>query len=202
IGDNVPERPAIVDCRLSAVRTPMALQFCATILAVRQRFILIFPSTKPSPAGSSLDGGNCCVAENNFCQLIGHMTASLQKHFVGVYEHQRGPCSIRVRVKLCIDLRNRLMTRSRSVALQLFRTKSPDHLIAEAEAPDRQMKRTLGPLALTCLGIGAVIGAGIFSLTGTAAAGQTFASGFETPVINFIQAWFSGTGVVLGRAGA
>src|SRR6266478_9257213 len=94
------------------------------------------------------------------------------------------------------------MRRSRAVALQLFRTKSPEHLIAEAEAPERQMKRTLGPLALTCIGIGAVIGAGIFSLTGTAAAGQTFASGLETPVINFIQAWFSGTGVVLGRAGA
>src|SRR5215470_2191379 len=94
------------------------------------------------------------------------------------------------------------MRRSRTVPLQLFRTKSPDHLIAEAEAPDRQMKRTLGPLALTCLGIGAVIGAGIFSLTGTAAAGQTFGSGLETPVINFIQSWFSGTGAVLGRAGA
>jgi hypothetical protein len=52
---------------------------------------LIFPSTKPSPAGSSLDGGNRCVAENNFCQLIGHMTTSLQKHPVGVYEHQRAP---------------------------------------------------------------------------------------------------------------
>ncbi len=60
----------------------------------------------------------------------------------------------------------------------------------------------MGRVALTCIGIGAVIGAGIFSLTGTAAAGQTFASGLETPVINFIQAWFSGTGVVLGRAGA
>ena len=64
------------------------------------------------------------------------------------------------------------------------------------------MKRTLGPVALTAIGIGAVIGAGIFSLTGTAAAGQTFASGLETPVINFIQAWVSGTGAVLGRAGA
>src|SRR5437762_5757251 len=104
--------------------------------------------------------------------------------------------------KLWIDQSNCLMTRSRPVALQLFRTKSPDLLIAEAEAPDRQMKRTLGPLALTCIGIGAVIGAGIFSLTGTAAAGQTFASRLETPVINFIQSWFSGTGVVLGRAGA
>ncbi len=94
------------------------------------------------------------------------------------------------------------MTRSRDVALQLFRTKSPDLLIAEAEAPERQMKRTLGPVALTAIGIGAIIGAGIFSLTGTAAAGQTFASRLETPVINFIQAWMSGTGVVFGRAGA
>src|SRR5262249_32004417 len=108
----------------------------------------------------------------------------------------------RLTQKLWIDRRNCLMTRSRAVALQLFRTKSPDHLIAEAAAPERQMKRTLGPLALTCIGIGAVIGAGIFSLTGTAAAGQTFASGLETPIINFIQAWFSGTGIVLGRAGA
>ena len=64
------------------------------------------------------------------------------------------------------------------------------------------MKRTLGPVALTAIGIGAIIGAGIFSLTGTAAAGQTFASRLETPVINFIQAWISGTGVVFGRAGA
>src|SRR2546430_16281406 len=84
------------------------------------------------------------------------------------------------------------MTRSRAVALQLFRTKSPDLLIAEAAAPERQMKRTLGPIALTAIGIGAIIGAGIFSLTGTAAAGQTFASRLETPVINFIQAWVSG----------
>src|SRR5438128_10042924 len=64
------------------------------------------------------------------------------------------------------------------------------------------MKRALGALDLTAIGIGAVIGAGIFSLTGTAAAGQTFASRLETPVINFIQAWVSGTAVVFGRAGA
>ena len=88
------------------------------------------------------------------------------------------------------------------MALDLFRTKSPDALIAEAAAPDRQMKRTLGAFALTCIGIGAIIGAGIFSLTGTAAAGQTFASRLETPVLNFIQAWLSGTAVVFGRSGA
>ena len=74
--------------------------------------------------------------------------------------------------------------------------------MAEAAAPQRQMKRTLGAFALTCIGIGAIIGAGIFSLTGTAAAGQTFGSYFQTPVLNFIQAWLSGTDVVLGRSGA
>ncbi|MFZ1220664.1 MAG: amino acid permease [Chthoniobacterales bacterium] len=72
----------------------------------------------------------------------------------------------------------------------------------EAAAPERQMKRTLGAFDLTCIGIGAIIGSGIFAMTGTAAAGQTFSSRLETPVLNFIQAWFSGADVVLGRAGA
>jgi len=94
------------------------------------------------------------------------------------------------------------MRRSAAVALQLFRTKNPDLLIAEAAAPDRQMKRTLGAFDLTCLGIGAVIGTGIFALIGTAIAGQTFPTRLETPVLNFIQAWLSGGDVVLGRAGA
>ena len=133
------------------------------------------------------------------------MIATLQKHFLCVDCTETaarlfGPT--RSTSKALVDHSNCLVTRSRAVALQLFRTKSPDLLIAEAAAPERQMKRTLGPLALTCIGIGAVIGAGIFSLTGTAAAGQTFASRLETPVINFIQAWVSGTGVVFGRAGA
>src|SRR5438067_3349843 len=74
--------------------------------------------------------------------------------------------------------------------------------MAEAAAPERRLKRVLGPVALTAMGIGAIIGAGIFSLTGTAAAGQTFSSRLETPVINFLQAWFSGADVILGRSGA
>ena len=72
----------------------------------------------------------------------------------------------------------------------------------EAAAPERQMKRTLGAFDLTCIGIGAIIGSGIFAMTGTAAAGQSFSSRLETPVLNFIQAWFSGGEVLLGRAGA
>jgi basic amino acid/polyamine antiporter, APA family len=106
------------------------------------------------------------------------------------------------RPKLWIDHANCLMRRSRAVALQLFRTKNADHLIAEAAAPERQMKRTLTAFDLTCIGIGAVIGTGIFALIGTAIAGQTFPTRLETPVLNFVQAWLSGADLALGRSGA
>jgi APA family basic amino acid/polyamine antiporter len=88
------------------------------------------------------------------------------------------------------------------MASQLLKTKSPDLLIREAEAPERQMKRTLSAFDLTALGIGAIIGAGIFSLVGTAAAGQTFSGKLQTPLLNFITAWFSGAQVQMGRPGA
>src|SRR5438105_12078202 len=106
------------------------------------------------------------------------------------------------RAKLWIDHANWLMRRSPAVALQLFRTKSPDLLIAEAEAPERQMKRTLTAFDLTCIGIGAIIGTGIFALIGTAIAGQTFPTRLETPILNYFQACVSGGDVVLGCAGA
>src|SRR5689334_17644797 len=54
---------------------------------------------------------------------------------------------------------------------QLTRRKPIADATADAEAPEHRLKRTLGPLDLTALGIGAIIGAGIFSSTGTAAAG-------------------------------
>src|SRR5881396_521196 len=94
------------------------------------------------------------------------------------------------------------MTRSQPVGSQLFKTKSPDHLMAEAASAERQMKRTLTAFDLTCIGIGAIIGTGIFALIGTAIAGQTFPTRLETPILNFIQAWLSGADVILGRAGA
>jgi basic amino acid/polyamine antiporter, APA family len=95
------------------------------------------------------------------------------------------------------------MTRFRLVALQLFKTKSPDHLLAEAAAPDRQLKRALGAFDLTCFGIGAVIGAGIFALAGTAAAGEQIeASLWKTPVLNFIIAHITHAELVYGRPGA
>jgi APA family basic amino acid/polyamine antiporter len=52
----------------------------------------------------------------------------------------------------------------------LFATKPIDRLLKEAgETGDHVLKRALGPVNLMTLGIGAIIGAGIFVLTGSAA---------------------------------
>jgi APA family basic amino acid/polyamine antiporter len=57
---------------------------------------------------------------------------------------------------------------------QLLRVKDIDKLISDADRPEHRLKKTLGPWSLMALGIGAVIGSGIFVLTGTAAAGEYF----------------------------
>ena len=59
----------------------------------------------------------------------------------------------------------------------LFRRKSLDHLVGETIAPEHQLKRALGPVQLTLLGVGAIIGAGIFSTVGEAAAGAAAQAG-------------------------
>ncbi len=57
------------------------------------------------------------------------------------------------------------------MASKLFATKPISNILAEAEgAGEHTLKRALGPVNLITLGIGAIIGAGIFVLTGTAAA--------------------------------
>src|SRR2546428_516822 len=56
--------------------------------------------------------------------------------------------------------------------MQLLRTKSLASMMDEAARPERQLKRVLGSFDLVLLGIGAVIGAGIFATVGTAAAGD------------------------------
>ncbi len=53
--------------------------------------------------------------------------------------------------------------------MSLFATKSIQTLLAEAEG-DKSLKRSLSAMSLVALGIGAIIGAGIFTLTGVAAA--------------------------------
>jgi APA family basic amino acid/polyamine antiporter len=54
----------------------------------------------------------------------------------------------------------------------LFRVKPLDAILQDAEEPEHQLKRALGPVQLTLFGIGAIIGAGIFATIGTAAAGD------------------------------
>ena len=61
--------------------------------------------------------------------------------------------------------------------MSLFRTKSLDAIMRDTEQEGTALKRVLGPGDLIMLAIGAVIGAGIFSSIGTAAAGEVLPSG-------------------------
>ena len=85
----------------------------------------------------------------------------------------------------------------------LLRTKSIDALIASSQEPGNRLAKTLGPWSLTALGIGAVIGSGIFILTGTAAAGETLAvpSILHAPVLEILMHG-GATFQSLGRPGA
>ena len=88
---------------------------------------------------------------------------------------------------------------------QIFRTKSIDKLISESERPEHALKKTLGPVSLTALGIGIVIGSGIFTVIGTAIGGNPAqqAKWDESPVIDLVWGALHHTsGVVAGRPGA
>ena len=86
---------------------------------------------------------------------------------------------------------------------RLLRTHSIDALIAASDDPERRLHKTLGPWSLTALGVGAVIGSGIFILTGTAAAGQNlqFHSILNAPILDLL---LNGGNAVstIGRQGA
>jgi APA family basic amino acid/polyamine antiporter len=53
--------------------------------------------------------------------------------------------------------------------VSIFRTKSIEQSIQETEEPEHQLKKRLSALDLTVFGIGVIIGAGIFTVTGRAA---------------------------------
>ncbi len=61
--------------------------------------------------------------------------------------------------------------------MNLFRVKSLDQTLKDVEGGERSLRRVLGAGDLIMLAIGAVIGAGIFSSIGTAAAGEVLPSG-------------------------
>jgi APA family basic amino acid/polyamine antiporter len=75
-----------------------------------------------------------------------------------------------------------------SLPRQIFATKSIDKLISDSERPEHALKKTLGPVSLTALGIGAVIGSGIFTVVGTAISGEKFdtTSILHAPVADYI----------------
>jgi basic amino acid/polyamine antiporter, APA family len=89
------------------------------------------------------------------------------------------------------------------VSSVLFRVKNIDQLISDSEKPERRLKRTLGWISLTALGIGAIIGTGIFVLTGTAAAGESveYPSLLKAPLLQVLLHGSQAAGAS-GRPGA
>ena len=65
----------------------------------------------------------------------------------------------------------------------LFRVKSIDALMTEGQDGGHGLRRALGPVDLIALGIGGIIGAGIFALVGTAAAGDATRPGAGPAII-------------------
>src|SRR6266852_5433108 len=84
----------------------------------------------------------------------------------------------------------------------LFRTKSIDALILSSEDETFRLRRHLGLWSLVALGIGSVIGSGIFTFTGTAAAGTRVdvPSVFKSTVLDMII--HGGPVATVGRPGA
>ena len=93
--------------------------------------------------------------------------------------------------------------------MSIFATKSIDHLRAEASATGaHSLKRVLGPIDLVTLGIGAIIGTGIFVLTGQAAAAHAgpaivlsmVLAGFASALAGLCYAEFASTVPIAGSA--
>jgi APA family basic amino acid/polyamine antiporter len=85
----------------------------------------------------------------------------------------------------------------------LFRTKSIAALIAASDHPSHRLRKTLGLGSLVAMGIGIVVGSGIFTLTGTAAAGLKFnvPSILKAPLLNLLMNGRHAVGT-FGRPGA
>ncbi len=70
----------------------------------------------------------------------------------------------------------------------LFHRKGIDQLLSDCENAEVRLKKSLGWLSLTSLGIGAVIGSGIFTIVGTAIAGQKLqvSSILNAPLLQYL----------------
>lgn len=75
---------------------------------------------------------------------------------------------------------------------RLFRTKSISQILADANHPEHRLKKTLTAWDLTALGIGAIIGTGIFVLVGTAIVGDEHRPGAgPSIVLSFVLSGFT-----------
>src|SRR6266403_2000601 len=91
---------------------------------------------------------------------------------------------------------------------RLFATKSLEQLHHEMAQDEGRLRRVLGPVALTSLGIGAIIGAGIFVMTGRVAAEDAgpaimlsyIVAGIACALAAFCYAEFSSMAPVAGSA--
>ncbi|HNP33367.1 MAG TPA: amino acid permease, partial [Flavobacterium sp.] len=54
--------------------------------------------------------------------------------------------------------------------MSIWKRKPLNQLLSEADESEKGLKKTLTATGLTALGVGAIIGAGLFSITGMAAA--------------------------------
>jgi basic amino acid/polyamine antiporter, APA family len=78
------------------------------------------------------------------------------------------------------------------VSNPLFRTKSIDQILADADRPEHRLKKTLTAWDLTALGIGAIIGTGIFVLVGTAIVGDSLRPGAGPGIVlSFVLSGFT-----------
>jgi APA family basic amino acid/polyamine antiporter len=84
-----------------------------------------------------------------------------------------------------------------------LRTKNIDDLLDESKHGENRLQRTLGPWSLAAFGVGAVIGSGIFIITGTAAAGETFhyESLLHSTILDLLRHGHNATSLT-GRLGA
>jgi APA family basic amino acid/polyamine antiporter len=85
---------------------------------------------------------------------------------------------------------------------RLLHTKNIDELITSSEEPSHRLKKTLGPWALAFLGVGIVIGSGIFTVTGTAASGKLRDPGLLQATVLDILMHGRDAASTLGRPGA
>ena len=76
--------------------------------------------------------------------------------------------------------------------MNLFATKSVEGIIKESESGEHHLKRTLGAGNLIALGIGAIIGSGLFSLTGVTAAQNSGPAVVLSMVVAAIGCAFAG----------